>query len=115
MNDHLKEIGTLISSEWHKVASALRAASEDEYQELLNLDVVYRANMTTEVIENIESIIKLLVDLGNSFEKFYKNEEWVCILDMYRITRCYTPTDKSYAAFPSLYNFCLPMSLVAIR
>ncbi len=82
MNDIPKETGILISTEWLKVASLLETASLDAYQDLLNLDSVYRTYMATEVVENKEPIIKLFIELGNSFEQFYKNEEWVCILGM---------------------------------
>lgn len=82
MNDIPKEIGTIISSEWLRVASLLTTANQDEYQELLNLDAIYRDYMAIEVSKNKERIIKLLTELGNSFKQFYKNEEWVCILGM---------------------------------
>lgn len=82
MNDVPKEIGILISSDWLQAASALKTASEEQYQELLNLDIAYRTYMQTEVSENKESIIKLLIELANSFEQFYKAEDCVCILGM---------------------------------
>jgi len=82
MNDIPKKIGISISSEWLKVASMLETANQDEYQNLLNLDAVYREYMVSEVTENKSQIIKLLMELGNSFKQFYKNEKWVCILGM---------------------------------
>ena len=82
MNDIPKEKGALISSEWCKAALSLKTANENEYQELLNLNVVYKAYMAKEITENRESIIKMLNELCNSFEQFYKKEEWVCILGM---------------------------------
>ncbi len=80
MNDIPKEIGISISSEWLKAASALNDASEEKYQELLNLDVVYRNYMAAEISENKQSIIKMLNELAQSFEQFYQTEDWVCIL-----------------------------------
>ncbi len=80
MNDIPKEIGISISSEWFKAASTLNYTSEEKYQELLNLDAVYRNNMATEVSENKQSIIKMLNELAQSFEQFYQTEDWVCIL-----------------------------------
>ncbi len=80
INNIPKEEGLSISSEWLHVASALKNAGKDECQKLLNLDVVYKKYMEAEVFENRASIIKLLVELSNSFEQFYKMEEWICIL-----------------------------------
>ncbi len=79
-NNLPKEIGTLLLAKWREVALGLKTANEDEYLELLNLDVVYRANLTTEVAKNKESIIELFIDMANAFEQFYEADEWVCIL-----------------------------------
>ena len=68
MNDIPKEIGISISSEWLKAASNLNDASEEECQELLNLDAVYRNYMAAEVSENKQSIIEMLNELAQSFE-----------------------------------------------
>ncbi len=80
MNDIPKEIGVSISSEWIKAASALNDACEEKYQELLNLDVIYRNYMAAEISGNKQSIIKMLIELAQSFEQFYQTEDWVCIL-----------------------------------
>ncbi|HHJ20967.1 MAG TPA: hypothetical protein ENJ84_14250 [Gammaproteobacteria bacterium] len=80
MNDIPKEIGVSISSEWIKAASALKDACEEKYQELLNLDVIYRNYMAAEISGNKQSIIKMLIELAQSFEQFYQTEDWVCIL-----------------------------------
>ncbi len=82
MNDIPKEVGTLISSEWFRVATLLETANPYEYQELLNLDSVYRTYIETEVSENKEPITMLLLKLSNSFKQFYTSEDWVCILGM---------------------------------
>ncbi len=80
MNDIPKEVGISISSEWRKVASALDNAPKEKYQELLNLKDTSRNDMLTEVLENKESIKKMLNELAYSFEQFYQTANWVCIL-----------------------------------
>lgn len=82
MNDIPKKVGTMVSSEWLEVASALKCATRDEYQKLLNLDAVYRTDMADEISDNKESIIKLLTELAHAMNDFYRTEDWVCILGM---------------------------------
>ena len=82
MNDIPKNVGKLIAADWKKAASSLESADQSEYQALLNLDAVYRTHMAAEVSENKDSIIALLNELARSFEQYYENEEWVCILGM---------------------------------
>lgn len=59
MNDIPKGVGQLIANGWKKAALSLEHADQSEYQDLLNLDAVYRSYMADEVSEHKRSIIAL--------------------------------------------------------
>ncbi len=82
MNDLPKEIGIKIVAEWREVAEKLKELSPEEGARLLNLAASYRSHLEEEIAQNCNAIAAMLEELSNECDRFYRQNEWVCVLGM---------------------------------
>ena len=82
INNIPKETGITILSQWRKAAEAIDKTKKQKYYTLLNLSAVNNAVLTEEIFKNKEAIKKMLNELADEVEKFYKNSNWINILGL---------------------------------
>jgi hypothetical protein len=82
MNDLPKDTGRKITTEWRDVAGRLSSLSGEQAHTALNLGASYRTRLDAEVVPYKSEIASLLRELADACDKFYEQQDWVCILGM---------------------------------
>jgi hypothetical protein len=82
MNDLPRSVGQAVIGEWREVAGRLETLDAHDAHAALNLDVIYREVMSREIVSHRKEIAELLRQLADASERFYRANDWICILGM---------------------------------
>lgn len=82
MNDIPKDVGQKVTAEWRDVAGRLSSMNAEQALTALNRSAPNRASLGARVIQHRVEIASMLSELADACDKFYKTDDWVCVLGM---------------------------------
>ena len=82
MNDIPRDIGLTVIADWRNAADFLGDLSPTEIHTALNLAASYHEQLESEIETHRVEIARLLRELADECEGFYRRSEWICVLGM---------------------------------